>query len=106
MTGLGLGLVQSPTNVDALSRAAEDKRTQVSGLIQTMRQLGGTIGIAVTGGGRPDPRDGRRDLGDGPRADRGGIRRLAAVLALAFVAGWFLLERARLQATDGAAAVG
>jgi MFS family permease len=49
LSGLGLGLTISPTNTDALSRVAAADRSQASGVLQTMRQLGGTLGVAVVG---------------------------------------------------------
>ena len=49
ITGFGLGLVFSPTNTDALSRVSAAERSQASGLVQTIRQLGGTLGVAVIG---------------------------------------------------------
>ncbi|GLZ48008.1 MFS transporter [Actinomycetospora sp. NBRC 106375] len=49
LVGVGLGLTLSPTNTDALSRVANAERTQASGVVQTVRQLGGTLGIAVIG---------------------------------------------------------
>lgn len=49
LTGLGVGLVMSPTNTDALSRIEAERRAPASGLVQTMRQLGGTLGVAVVG---------------------------------------------------------
>ncbi|HET6152055.1 MAG TPA: MFS transporter [Marmoricola sp.] len=49
LTGFGLGLVFSPVNTDALSRVAASARPQASGIIQTVRQLGGTLGVAVIG---------------------------------------------------------
>ena len=49
LTGFGLGLTMSPTNTDALSRVAAEKRSQASGVLQTVRQLGGTLGVAVVG---------------------------------------------------------
>ncbi|MDD7942146.1 MFS transporter [Actinomycetospora lutea] len=49
LVGVGLGLTLSPTNTDALSRVADTERTQASGVVQTVRQLGGTLGIAVIG---------------------------------------------------------
>jgi EmrB/QacA subfamily drug resistance transporter len=49
LTGLGLGLVFSPVNTDALSRVPARKRSQASGIVQTVRQLGGTLGVAVIG---------------------------------------------------------
>ena len=47
LTGFGLGLTISPTNTDALSRVSAAERAQGSGLMQTIRQLGGTVGVAV-----------------------------------------------------------
>ncbi|MFW0794524.1 MFS transporter [Gordonia sp. CPCC 205515] len=49
ITGFGLGLVFSPTNTDALSRVSTAERSQASGIVQTIRQLGGTLGVAVIG---------------------------------------------------------
>ena len=49
LTGLGLGLTISPSNTDALGRVATGERSQASGLLQTVRQLGGTLGVAVIG---------------------------------------------------------
>lgn len=49
ITGFGLGLVFSPTNTDALSRVTPAERSQASGIVQTIRQLGGTLGVAVIG---------------------------------------------------------
>lgn len=47
--GIGLGLVMTPASTDALNVAAVELRGQASGVMQTMRQVGGTIGIAVMG---------------------------------------------------------
>jgi EmrB/QacA subfamily drug resistance transporter len=49
LVGIGLGLTMSPTNTDGLVRAGQDRRSQASGLIQTVRQVGGTFGVAVIG---------------------------------------------------------
>ena len=49
LLGLGLGLVFSPINTDALSRVESRDRPQASGIVQTFRQLGGTLGVAVVG---------------------------------------------------------
>jgi len=49
LTGFGLGLTISPTNTDALSRVGPADRSQASGVLQTVRQLGGTLGVAVVG---------------------------------------------------------
>lgn len=47
LLGAGCGLAMSPTNVDALSRAPTERRGEVAGLVQQMRQLGSTFGITV-----------------------------------------------------------
>lgn len=39
----------SPTNADALGRVADARRSQASGVVQTVRQSGGTLGVAVIG---------------------------------------------------------
>jgi MFS family permease len=39
--------VMSPTNTDALGRVPHSERGQVSGLVQTMRQVGGSVGVAT-----------------------------------------------------------
>jgi len=47
--GTGAGLVLTPANTDGLSRLPQDRRGQGSGLLQTLRQLGSTLGLAVIG---------------------------------------------------------
>jgi EmrB/QacA subfamily drug resistance transporter len=49
LMGTGLAFVMTPANTDAMNAAAARLRGQASGVIQTMRQVGGTIGIAVMG---------------------------------------------------------
>lgn len=45
--GLGLGFAMGPTNTDALSRVDSASRPQVSGVLGTVRQVGGSVGIAA-----------------------------------------------------------
>jgi EmrB/QacA subfamily drug resistance transporter len=47
--GIGIGLTISPATTDALGAAEASERSQASGLVQTVRQIGGVIGIAVLG---------------------------------------------------------
>jgi MFS family permease len=47
--GVGLGFVMTPRTADALSRAPQALRSSASGVVGTMRQLGGCIGLAVIG---------------------------------------------------------
>jgi hypothetical protein len=45
--GVGIGLVMSPTNTDAMGAAPAT--CVASGMIQTGRQVGGTVGLAMVG---------------------------------------------------------
>ncbi len=47
--GVGIGMTVSPTTTDAMGVAAPVQRSQASGITQTVRQIGGVIGIAVLG---------------------------------------------------------
>lgn len=47
--GFGVGLLMSPANTDALSRAGAERRGQASGLLGTTRQVAASTGIAVIG---------------------------------------------------------
>jgi EmrB/QacA subfamily drug resistance transporter len=47
--GTGIGLTISPGTTDALGAAPARQRSQASGIVQTVRQVGGVIGIAVLG---------------------------------------------------------
>ncbi len=49
LMGIGLALIMTPASTDAMSVADPALRGQASGVMQTMRQVGGTIGIAVMG---------------------------------------------------------
>jgi EmrB/QacA subfamily drug resistance transporter len=47
--GIGIGMTISPATTDALGAAPAAERSQASGIAQTVRQVGGVIGIAVLG---------------------------------------------------------
>jgi MFS family permease len=49
LMGIGIGLTVSPATTDALGVAAAGQRSQASGITQTVRQVGGVVGIAVLG---------------------------------------------------------
>jgi EmrB/QacA subfamily drug resistance transporter len=49
VTGAGLGLVMSPVNTDALNRVGLRVRGEASGIIQTSRNFGSAIGMAILG---------------------------------------------------------
>ncbi len=49
--GTGIAFTLSPSNTDALSRAPSEDRGQVSGLVQTLRQVGASVGLAAVAAG-------------------------------------------------------
>jgi MFS family permease len=49
LTGAGFGLVFSPLNTDALNRLPDEMRGQGSGVIQTFRNFGSAVGMAIMG---------------------------------------------------------
>lgn len=104
LTGLGLGLLLSPTLTDAMGRVSAAARSQCSGLLQTVRQLGGTLGVALIGTLVLQVLH-QADGGDPARhaavAVTVGFAVAAAAFLVALFAGARLLPRARVE--DGAA---
>jgi EmrB/QacA subfamily drug resistance transporter len=49
MAGAGVGLMLGPANTDAMNRAARAAYGEVSGITQTVRNYGASIGLAVLG---------------------------------------------------------
>ncbi len=104
LVGFGLGLVFSPINTDALSRVSPSERPQASGIVQTVRQLGGTLGVAVIGSvilARENPHvapDAR--IGNVAHAMTYGFWLAAGVFAIGLVFGWRLLPARRHSAPD------
>jgi EmrB/QacA subfamily drug resistance transporter len=49
LAGLGVGMVLGPVSTDALNRAARATYGSVTGLTQTVRNFGGSLGLAVLG---------------------------------------------------------
>jgi Na+/melibiose symporter-like transporter len=49
VTGAGLGLTMAPLNTDALNRVGLRSRGEASGIIQTARNFGSALGVAVLG---------------------------------------------------------
>jgi EmrB/QacA subfamily drug resistance transporter len=49
LMGIGIGMTISPATTDALGAAAPAERSQASGMVQTSRQIGGVVGIAILG---------------------------------------------------------
>jgi EmrB/QacA subfamily drug resistance transporter len=49
LAGVGVGLVLSPANTDALNRVSRDRYGEVTGITQTVRNFGSSLGLAVLG---------------------------------------------------------
>ncbi len=49
VTGAGFGLAMSPLNTDALNRAPTQIRGEAAGIIQTFRNFGSALGMAILG---------------------------------------------------------
>ncbi|HEX8518765.1 MAG TPA: MFS transporter [Pseudonocardia sp.] len=101
LTGLGLGLTISPTNTDALGRVGAAARAQASGLLQTVRQLGGTLGVASIGAlvlAAEPAGSGAADPARAADAIALGFAAATLAVAVALAAGWRLLPRDRVTA--------
>jgi fucose permease len=108
ITGFGLGLVFSPVNTDALGRVGAAERAQASGIVQTVRQLGGTLGVAVIGAivlaqqregtqAAHASRNPKQEIIDNSAdAIAIGFYAAAAVFAVGLVASYFLLSKERV----------
>jgi EmrB/QacA subfamily drug resistance transporter len=49
IAGAGVGLVLSPANTDALNRVAKERYGEATGITQTVRNFGSSLGLAVLG---------------------------------------------------------
>jgi fucose permease len=49
MTGAGIGLVLSPASTDALNRAPSTAYGEATGILQTLRNFGSSLGLAILG---------------------------------------------------------
>lgn len=102
ITGFGLGLVFSPTNTEALGRVTGTERSQASGLVQTVRQLGGTVGVAVLTAVVLGvvAQGSRADAHTAAHAITIGYAAATAVFVLALVCAGVLLDRQRIDLSE------
>jgi EmrB/QacA subfamily drug resistance transporter len=108
ITGLGLGLIFSPINTDALGRVSGADRAQASGIVQTVRQLGGTLGVAIIGAvvlaqehrgtiaAHHSQNPKQEILDSSADAIATGFYGAAIALAVALVVAYFMLSRVRI----------
>jgi EmrB/QacA subfamily drug resistance transporter len=93
LTGLGLGLTMSPLNTDSLSQVAEHQRGQAAGIVQTLRQLGGTLGVAIIGTVVMNTLGTSTTRHDAAHAVATGFAASTGALVLALLAAAFLLPK-------------
>ena len=100
VAGAGLGLVLGPVSTDALNRAPGVAYGEVTGITQTVRNLGASLGMAVMGSLFVD-------VEAGPAAVAHSTQKVAWIMAgimvSACVVAKFLLARGRVEETDPAA---
>ncbi len=98
LSGFGIGLLMSPTTPthSAVSGAG---RSQASGLVQTIRQLGGTVGVAVIGAVVVGLEHGSAQAHSHHSASAitVGFGCATAAFVVALLAGWLLLSRERVE---------
>ena len=49
IAGIGVGLVLSPANTDALNRVPRSRYGEATGITQTVRNFGSSLGLAMLG---------------------------------------------------------
>jgi EmrB/QacA subfamily drug resistance transporter len=100
VAGAGLGLVLGPVSTDALNRAPGAAYGEVTGITQTVRNLGASLGLAVMGSLFVG-------VEAGPAAVAHSTQKVAWIMAgimvAACVVAKFLLARGRVEETDPAA---
>jgi EmrB/QacA subfamily drug resistance transporter len=100
VAGAGLGMVLGPVSTDALNRAPGAAYGEVTGITQTVRNLGASLGLAVMGSLFVD-------IQAGPAAVADSTQKVATIMAgimvAAFIVAVALLARGRVEETDPAA---
>ena len=82
LAGAGLGLVLGPVSTDALNRAPDASYGEVTGITQTIRNLGASLGLAIMGSLFLGPHAGPLDIAHSTRTV---VWIMAGVMAAAFV---------------------
>lgn len=90
LAGIGVGLVLSPANTDALNRVPRSRYGEATGITQTVRNFGSSLGLAVLGSvlllkTGADPTGGAVSPTDFADATQTVFYAFAGVMALAFL---------------------
>jgi EmrB/QacA subfamily drug resistance transporter len=109
VTGTGLGLTMSPLNTDALNRVGLRRRGEASGIVQTSRNFGSALGVAVLGTivlsvledrGESFTRFGPRFPEDFADAVQAAFAVGAGIMFVAFLIALLLMQGGRETATE------
>ncbi len=101
IAGAGLGLVLGPVSTDALNRAPGAGYGEVTGITQTARNLGASLGLAIMGSLFVGAQAGPVDVAHSTRTV---AYIMAGVMAAAFVVAQLWLPRGRAEEADPALA--
>jgi EmrB/QacA subfamily drug resistance transporter len=100
VAGAGLGLVLGPVSTDALNRAPGAGYGEVTGVTQTVRNLGASLGLAVMGSLFVGAQAGPAAVADSTRTV---AWIMAGVMVAAFVVAQLWLARGRAEEADSLA---
>jgi len=100
IAGAGLGLVLGPVSTDALNRAPGAGYGEVTGITQTARNLGASLGLAVMGSLFVGAQAGPAAVAHSTRTV---AYIMAGIMAAAFVVAQLWLPRGRAEEADAAA---
>ncbi len=93
--GTGCGFAMSPANADALGRVSPQQRGEASGIVQTMRQVGATTGVAAMVIAMHLIPENPSESGElSPVAFALGFSVHIVLAATALICGWFLIHPA------------
>jgi EmrB/QacA subfamily drug resistance transporter len=101
LAGAGLGLVLGPVSTDALNRAPGAGYGEVTGITQTVRNLGASLGLAVMGSLFVGAEAGPVEVADSTQTI---AWMMAGIMAAAFVVAMLWLPRGRVTEVEAAAA--
>jgi MFS family permease len=101
VAGAGLGLVLGPVSTDALNRAPGAGYGEVTGITQTVRNLGASLGLAIMGSLFVGVQAGPAAVADSTQTI---AWIMAGIMLAAFVVAKVWLPRGRVEAVESAAA--
>jgi EmrB/QacA subfamily drug resistance transporter len=99
IAGAGLGLVLGPVSTDALNRAPGAGYGEVTGITQTVRNLGASLGLAIMGSLFVGAQAGPAEVADSTQTV---AWVMAGIMAAAFVVAKLMMARGRVEEAEAA----